>query len=119
TNRKRPNNEQLHNLVALIHSNGKLAMADCDSRESIQYAVQIGCDLISTTLSGYTTNSPTQQGPDLELIAWASQNTTIPILAEGRFTEPWQVQAALLKGAKGVVIGGAINDPLKQTKRFI
>jgi putative N-acetylmannosamine-6-phosphate epimerase len=41
------------------------------------------------------------------------------LLAEGRYTERWQVEAALHAGATAVVVGGAVNDPLKNTARLM
>jgi N-acetylmannosamine-6-phosphate 2-epimerase/N-acetylmannosamine kinase len=40
-------------------------------------------------------------------------------LAEGRYQDIAAVRAALAIGAAGVVIGGAINDPAKQTRHFL
>lgn len=119
TIRLRPNHEELNQLVKIIHSGEKLAMADCDNELAVDHALQAGCDLISTTLSGYTENSLSQPGPDLDLIRYARTKTDKPILAEGRYTEPWQARAALQAGATAVVIGGALNDPIKQTRRFL
>ncbi|QYK52475.1 MAG: putative N-acetylmannosamine-6-phosphate 2-epimerase [Fimbriimonadaceae bacterium] len=120
TERARPNGEQLSDLLKLIKSAGRLAMADCDSFSSIQNAEALGFDIISTTLNGYTpdTRSSSPQ-PNLNLLRNAREATKAILLAEGRFAEPWQVQAALQIGADGVVIGGAINDPIKQTRRFV
>jgi predicted NBD/HSP70 family sugar kinase len=87
--------------------------------ESFNHAVKSGCDILSTTLSGYTKSSATQNGPDLDLVRKGANKFSHPILAEGRYAEPWQVKAALLAGASGVVIGGAINDPIKQTRKFV
>ena len=42
-----------------------------------------------------------------------------PVIAEGRYSQLWQIEAALNIGAKGVVVGGAINDPVKQTKAMM
>lgn len=120
TLRARPNGEKLKALVAQIKSAGRLAMADCDSFASIQHAVALGFDVISTTLSGYTPDTPTSsREPNLSLLRSARSLTNVVLLAEGRFVEPWQVRAALQIGADGVVIGGAINDPVKQTRRFV
>lgn len=120
TERARPNGEELSDLLKLIKSAGRLAMADCDSFSSIQNAETLGFDMISTTLSGYTPDTfSSSKEPNLNLLRSARWATDAVLLAEGRFVEPWQVQAALQIGADGVVIGGAINDPIKQTRRFI
>lgn len=120
TERTRPGGEKLADLLELIRSAGRLAMADCDSYASIQNAEALGFDIVSTTLSGYTPDSETNsREPNLHLLRSVRESVNSILLAEGRFTEPWHVQAALQIGADGVVIGGAINDPVKQTRRFL
>lgn len=118
TQRARPNNENLKDLINLIHSNDRLAMADCDNFANITNAIHLGFDIVSTTLSGYTPDSVATSGPNLDLLR-AIPKTDALILAEGRFAEPWEAATALRIGANGVVIGGAINDPIKQTHRFV
>ncbi len=118
TPRHRPNNESLSTLVKKIHQAGRLALADCDSLESCRFAADSGADILSTTLCGYTPDSPPAVSPNFELVRVA-MGLGKPVLAEGRYSEPWQVEVATMMGAKGVVIGGAINDPIKQTKRFV
>lgn len=119
TRRPRPKGEQLKDLIDRIHAAGRLAMADCDSVASIHYATLCGADFVSTTLAGYTKETALTPGPDLEFVRDAVRESGIPVVAEGRFTQPGQAQAALRIGAAGVVIGGAINDPIKQTRAFV
>lgn len=118
TRRKRPGGENLADLVAMIHAAGRIVMGDCDGLDSAQYAIECGADLLGTTLSGYTAESRATEGPDLELVR-DLVGLARPIIAEGRYQEPWQAQAALAIGASAVVIGGALNDPVKQTARFV
>jgi putative N-acetylmannosamine-6-phosphate epimerase/predicted NBD/HSP70 family sugar kinase len=116
TARLRPGGVRLEELVARVRAAGRIPMADCDSLESIVHAVDAGASIVGTTLSGYTEGSPAQPGPDLDLVRRAVQAVPVPVLAEGRYTQPWQVRAALQAGATGVVVGGALNDPIKQTR---
>lgn len=109
--------EDFEALLAQIHTAGRLAMADCDTLESVQAAFAMGADIVGTTLAGYTSSSSDLSGPDIDLVRHASKLG--PVLAEGRYAEPWQVQAAFRAGAVGVVVGGALNDPVKQTRRFL
>ncbi|MEZ5163862.1 MAG: putative N-acetylmannosamine-6-phosphate 2-epimerase [Fimbriimonadaceae bacterium] len=118
TLRPRLNGETLRDLVKLIHDAGCLCMGDCDSLESIQYAKDCGADVISTTLSGYTPSSPQSSEPDLALVAEASK-LGVPIIAEGRYLTPEQCNHALAFGACCVVIGGMLNDPIKNTRRIV
>lgn len=114
TRRPRPGGESFADLVAAIHEGGALAMADCDTPESGQACKAAGADLFGTTLAGYTDARSATHGPDLDLV----RRLPHPALAEGRYSQPWQAQAALRAGAAGVVIGGALNDPVKQTLAF-
>ena len=57
TMRERPSGEKLSEIIDFIHSKGKLAMADISTFEEAENAANLGCDLISTTLSGYTKES--------------------------------------------------------------
>ena len=120
TDRIRPSGESLADLVKRIHAGGALAAADCDSDASVKLAVLAGADIICTTLRGYTEAAPYSSEPDLEFVRQAVRLAgKTPVLAEGRFSEPWQIRAALQAGATGVVVGGALNDPVKQTRNFV
>lgn len=119
TDRPRPGGESLENLVGQIHGRGAAAMADCDSLDSMRFAAQAGCRVFSTTLAGYTSARAATPGPDLDLLRAFAAGAPGLVLAEGRFQEPWQAAAALRCGAHGVVVGGALNDPVKQSRRFV
>jgi len=96
-----------------------LIMADISTLEQGLNAEKEGVDLISTTLSGYTSYSRHENGPDFELIRELNKNINIPIMAEGRI---WTIEHAietLRCGAHGVIIGGAITRPLEITCRFV
>jgi len=119
TPRKRPGGATVPDLIARIHAAGRLAMADCDGPETVAYALKSGADLIGTTLAGYTPGRPPTTGPDFELLRTAvalAKTYGKPIIAEGRFAARWEVEAALRIGATAVVVGGAINDPVKTTR---
>lgn len=116
TARNRPA-EPLAELIAAIHAGGALAMADCDSLESMAHAKSCGADLLGTTLHGYT-GTPAAPGPALEFLRAAVREFGDIVIAEGRYAEPAQAQAARQIGALAVVIGGALNDPIKQTRAF-
>lgn len=115
TKRLRPQGASLSNLIEIIHEATGIAMADCDSVESAKYAIECGADIIGTTLAGYTKERAATPGPDLELLR-ELVHLGPPIIAEGRYSQRWQVEAALRIGATAVVVGGALNDPIKQTK---
>ncbi len=119
TSRGRPGGETLAHLVAAAKAGGMLVVGDCDTSSSVRNAVESGCDVVSTTLSGYTADSPASDVPDLDFVWRAVQAAGIPVLAEGRLTNPRQAHTALRCGAVGVVVGGALNDAVKQTRWFV
>ena len=115
TDRPRPNGESLRDLITLIHQHGILALADVDSLSSAESAIASGADMVSTTLAGYTgTVSP--NGPNLDLLRKVVNTVKVPVIAEGRYSQRWQIEAALRIGAVAVVVGGALNDPIKTTR---
>ena len=121
TQRKRPNNEKLADLIKYIHINKRVAMADISTLEEGLKAKEAGADILSTTLAGYTlesANSPAD-GPDFELLKQLVEQTGLPVVLEGRIWEPEQVNKAFELGAHCVVIGSAITRPQLITKRFV
>ena len=111
TMRKRPNNETLVDLINYIHSENKIAMADVALYSEAQNAAKLGCDIISTTLSGYTKetkNNP--KTPDFELIKQIKNLGKFGIL-EGKVWDKKDVKSAFEAGADSVVIGSAITRP--------
>ena len=121
TQRKRPNDDKLENLIKFIHINKRIAMADISTLEEGIAAKQAGADILSTTLAGYTlesANSPANE-PDFELLKNLVNTTNMPVVLEGRIWEPEQVDRAFELGAHCVVIGSAITRPQLITKRFV
>jgi N-acylglucosamine-6-phosphate 2-epimerase len=120
TLRPHPEGTTAEFIRAVKERTGKLVMADIDSEASALAAIEAGADVVSTTLSGYTADSPKLDGPDLALVQrLASLNLPVPVIAEGRIHTPEQARAALDAGAWAVVVGGAITRPQQITERFL
>ena len=120
TDRPRPNNCKLEEIIKYIKINKRIAMADVSTLEEGLKCVELGAHIISTTLSGYTTYSEaSDDGPDFKLLEELTKRTKVPVVLEGRIWEPWQVDKAFELGAHCVVIGSAITRPQLITKRFI
>ncbi len=120
TSRPRLNNENLVSIINAIHSKNKLAMADISTFEEGINNAALGVDIISTTLSGYTSYTENNlEGPDFELLKRLVEATDIPIILEGKVWEVNEVQKAFELGAHSVVIGSAITRPQLITKRFV
>ena len=120
TRRPRPNNCTLQEIVSRVKSANRYAMADIATYDEAMYCAELGVDIISTTLSGYTQESLSDSDiPDFELLQKIVKNTDVPVILEGRIWEPSQVDKAFELGAHCVVIGSAITRPQLITKRFI
>lgn len=119
THRKRPNGENVKDLIKYIHDNNILVMADISTYEEGIDAENLGVDCVSTTLSGYTSYSRQEKSPDLDLVKRLSNNLKIPVIAEGRIHSPSDLKRAYECGAYSAVVGGAITRPKEITERFI
>lgn len=97
----------------------QMLMADISNFDEGVAAAKAGVDMISTTLSGYTSYTKKLDGPDLELVKTLSQAVDIPVIAEGRINYPHQVKEAYEHGAYSVVVGSAITRPFEIAKRFM
>lgn len=120
TDRPRPNQGSLADLVERIHGAGCQVMADIATYEEGIAAQALGADCVSTTLSGYTreTAHTKTDGPDFDLLARLARDLIIPVIAEGRIWSPEQAAQAMSLGAHAVVIGSAISRPQLITQRF-
>lgn len=119
TSRPRGENN-LKQIIKFIKINKKLAMADVATLAEGINARLLGADIISTTLSGYTLESPeTPEEPDFELLKALVNSVDCPVILEGRIWTPNQVDKAFELGAHSVVIGSAITRPQLITKRFV
>nr|WP_309098600.1 N-acetylmannosamine-6-phosphate 2-epimerase [Fredinandcohnia onubensis] len=120
TTRKRPNGENLKDLVEYIHENSHtLVMADVATIQDAEYAVACGVDMVSTTLSGYTEDSPKQESPDFYLVEKLTNQLQVPVIAEGRINTPEEGKKMLELGAHAIVVGSAITRPQLITKKFV
>lgn len=121
TGRPRPNGETLPALLEYIHHELRLpVMADVSCLEDAVRAEELGVDVLSTTLAGYTEHGrPAMDGPDLEFLGQLLRESRLPVVAEGRYREPRQVAQAFELGAHAVVVGAAITRPQDITRRFV
>jgi len=113
--------EPLDRLIARISDElGKPVFADCATLEDGVRAAALGASYIATTLSGYTPETEVRKalGPDIALIEALARAVSVPIVAEGRFEQPEQLELAFAAGAHAVVVGTAITNPREITRRF-
>jgi N-acylglucosamine-6-phosphate 2-epimerase len=98
---------------------GLESFADISTLEEGIAAARMGATYVSTTLSGYTSNTePKPDGPDFALIRALAGRVDTPIIAEGRFNTPELARAAIEAGAYAVVVGTMITNPREITKSF-
>ena len=123
TERVRPNGMTGFEFLKRIRVNhpATLLMADVSNFEEGVQASELGADLVSTTLSGYTpaTAEKAAQGVDFDLVGRLSSSLVVPVIAEGRFLHPSEVAHALDLGAYAVVVGAAITRPTVITQMFV
>lgn len=117
TQRQRPQGETLAMLIAQIHSQGKLVMADVDTIENAIAAQQAGADVIGTTLYGYTPQTQHLTPPGFDLLAELVK-LKVPAICEGGIASPQMAQSALNLGAYAVVVGTAITGIDLQVKAY-
>jgi len=113
TLRNRPGNEHVGDIITRIHQElGKLVMADVDTIESAQAAIDAGADLVGTTLFGYTQETKHLTPPGWELltnIVNIAHHLDITVICEGGIASPQMARKALDLGANAVVVGTAIT----------
>jgi N-acylglucosamine-6-phosphate 2-epimerase len=97
----------------------RIFLADISNADEGRTAAEAGVDLVSTTMSGYTDESPQMDGPDFKLVEELARELKIPVLAEGRIHTPEDAVKMLDLGAWAVIVGGAITRPLEIAERFI
>ena len=118
TLRTRPDGTATHEFIAVLAAELGPLLGDVDSFEAGVAARAAGADAVATTLSGYTDDESTSEGPDLELVGRLASELDCPVLAEGRYSTPDDVAAAFDAGAFAVVVGTAISDPTVLTRRL-
>lgn len=119
TSRPRPDGLTLEETVKILKDEGAILMADCASFEDAKTAVEVGFDIISTTLAGYAPGRPALDGPDFELLGnMIKAFPSTPVICEGRIHTPEQATKVMEMGAWACVVGTAITHPMSITKWF-
>jgi N-acylglucosamine-6-phosphate 2-epimerase len=116
--RPRPDGVQARELIQQIRGElGVPFMADCADLEQALRAQDAGADLAATTLG--SSYDPGDYEPNLKLLSEMIDHLEIPVVGEGRFWDPAQVETAFRLGAWAVVIGSAVTRPWLITQRFV
>lgn len=118
TDRPHPEGTAAELIRAVKRELGLPVLADVATMEEGIRAAKAGADFVATTLAGYTSYTRRTDDPDLKLLAELVHAVDVPVIAEGRFWHPEQVERAFSLGAFAVVIGTAITNPRDITRRF-
>lgn len=116
---KRERKTSVLELINFIHSKNKMAMADIAEFNEAKEAYELGADIISTTLSGYTKNTENApDAPDFNLLQKCVKELKCPIILEGKTKDYKDVKHAFELGAYAVVIGSMVTRPHKIIEEF-
>lgn len=121
TNRLRPSGLSFEEFFKEIRAKypDQLFMADTSCFEEGKLALELGCDLIGTTMSGYTPYTKGTPLPDFNLMRRYKEELGATVIAEGGIWVPEQLVEAFNCGAHAAVVGTAITRPMDITKRFV
>jgi N-acylglucosamine-6-phosphate 2-epimerase len=109
TTRPHPEGGDAASLIAAIHAQGRLALADCATAADGAAAFAAGADLVATTLCGYTPETAGCALPALDVVVELAKLRRF-CLCEGGVRSPADVRTALDAGADAVVVGSAITN---------
>lgn len=121
TGRKRPNGEELFDIVTFIRNHKRKVeiMADCATLENAAQAYELGFDYVGSTMRGYTDDTKGVVLPDIAFLSTlVKKYGSEKIIAEGGIWEVEQLERVLSVGIERVVIGSSITRPMDITKRF-
>jgi N-acylglucosamine-6-phosphate 2-epimerase len=120
TGRRRPKDERLDEIVQRAQRELTVPlMADVATLDEGLSAADLGADLISTTLHGYTETTANHCHPAFDLLKNLVRKTGLPVVLEGRVHTPGDLRRAFDLGAYAVVVGTAITNPEWLTRRFV
>jgi N-acylglucosamine-6-phosphate 2-epimerase len=115
----RPDDKELEKLIRRVQEELEVSvMADVSTVDEGVRAWGMGADLVATTLSGYTRESPPREVPDYELVGRLAEEG-VRVVAEGHVRTPEQLGELFKRGAYAVVVGTAITDPISITSWFV
>ena len=101
----------LNELVAKLKAELKVPlMADVATfTQGVKAVEELGFELVSTTLSGYTKETFNNGHADFQLVEQLFRRFAVPIICQGRLRNPEDVTRAFNCGAYTVLVGAAIT----------
>lgn len=121
TNRTRPDGKSFEQFFLGIRKKypNQLFMADTSCFEEGKLAFELGCDLIGTTMCGYTAYTKGETLPAYSLVERYSKELGVRVVAEGGIWSPEELKKVFDCGAFTAVVGTAVTRPRDITKRFV
>ncbi|KRK64262.1 N-acetylmannosamine-6-phosphate 2-epimerase [Companilactobacillus tucceti DSM 20183] len=123
TGQVRPHGEKLADIVAQMRKEfpDTLLMADTATIENVHEAMDLGFDIIGTTMHGYTpdTEGMNIADNDFSYLKEVLKVADRPVIAEGKVDTPEKARYCIDLGCHAVVVGGAITRPLEIATKFI
>ena len=121
TKRLRPGGKTFEEFFTQVREKypDQLFMADTSCFEEGELAARLGCDLIGTTMAGYTPYTKGTPLPDFNLMQRYVSELHTPVIAEGGIWVPEQLKKAIDIGVHSAVVGTAITRPRDITKHFV
>ena len=111
--------ETFEQIVRACHERGVAVLADCATAAEAASAVEAGADFVATTMAGYTPGTRHVVPPALDLAAQLVRDLPVPVIVEGGVWDREAVAAAFGTGAHAVVVGSAVTDPERITRRLV
>jgi N-acylglucosamine-6-phosphate 2-epimerase len=111
--------EPFAELVRACHERGVAIMADCATTAQAVDAARQGADIVATTLAGYTSQTRHVVPPDLRMLTEVRGAVDVPVAVEGGVWGPEDVAGAFGAGAAFIVVGSAVTDPERITRRLV
>jgi len=120
SDRHRPGGLDAVTLIKRIRSEvGIPFVADCADPGQALRAQEAGADIAATTLALPSHLEHYGYEPNLKLLRDMIEALDIPVIAEGRYWDPTDVERAFAAGAHAVVIGSAVTRPWMITERYV
>ena len=121
TDRIRPDGKSFEEFFSIIRKRypNQLFMADTSCFAEGKLAFELGCNLIGTTMCGYTEYTKGESIPAFNLIKRYNDELGAKVIAEGGIWTPEQLVRAFESGAYSAVVGTAITRPRDITRRFV
>ncbi|WP_425955920.1 N-acetylmannosamine-6-phosphate 2-epimerase [Xylanimonas sp. McL0601] len=111
--------ETFEEIVRACHARGVAVLADCATLDEAADAVRAGADAVATTMAGYTEGTRHVVPPALDLASQLAHELPVPVIVEGGVWDRDAVAAAFAAGAHAVVVGSAVTDPERITRRLV